>query len=223
MISNGRPWIWVLFLLLFTGSAGAQTPDEALIERVNQHYRSINTFRAEYVQESESRAMGGPQSIILKDVAQGLLVFAKPDLIRLDQEKPRKEVLLSDGRFSWWYIPEENKVYKYTAQTQSGALRALADIFSGRQGFSDSFIVLVLHNNDEKIMLRLRPRSGAQDFEYLDVGLNSRNLQLKTLDITYLMGQKTNFIFSHIEEGSPVSTSLFNFIPPEGTKIIEGR
>jgi outer membrane lipoprotein carrier protein len=215
--------LWLFFVPLFS-LAAVQESDEQVIGRVNLHYRELATYRAKYKQESETPALGGPQAMVFKDITEGVLSFSKPDLIRLDQSQPRKEILVSDGKTSWWYIPEENTAYKYTARTQSGALRALVEILSGSGWLTDSFTVEVAKNQEQDLIkMRLKPRQQADDFEFLEAGLAQADLRLKTLKIAYLMGQRTRFFFSDIQEGASLPRTDFTFTPPKGTKVSEGQ
>jgi outer membrane lipoprotein carrier protein len=222
-----KKYLWIMWffsiLLLFSLSV-AQESDQQLIDRINLHYRELGVFQAKYKQESETPALGGAQAMVFKDVSEGVLSFSKPDHIRLDQIQPRKEVLVSDGKTSWWYIPEENTAYKYTPRTQSGSLRALVEVLSGSGWLTDSFTVEVLKNREENLVkLKLMPRQQAEDFEFIEVGLTQGNLSLKTLYIAYLMGQRTHFYFSDVQEGASLSGVEFTFTPPPGTKISEGQ
>jgi len=217
-------WIIWLFCILFFSFAAAQESNQQLIDRINLHYCELGTFQAKYKQESETPALGGAQAMVFKDITEGILSFSKPDRIRLDQIQPRKEILLSDGETSWWYIPEENTAYKYTARTQSGALRALVEVLSGSGWLTDSFNVEVVKSQEEDLIkLKLKPRQQGEDFEFIEVGLSKTDLRLKTLYIAYLMGQRTHFFFSDIQEGAPLSETDFTFTPPQGTKISEGQ
>ena len=218
--------IFIIFILAATlafpawGESGKEESEQAILDRVNEHYAKLDTYRAAYEQMAESPAMGGSQAIVFKDVSTGELTFKKPDLIRLDQIEPRKEVLLSDGAVSWWYIPDEKKAYRYTAYTQAGALRALTEVFAGKGKMSDAFTESVLSSGGETIRLRLKPKMGASDFEHLDIDLDAKSLELKGLFIVYLMGQNTQFTFSDIKEGTEVALDTFTFEPPKGTEIM---
>ena len=217
-------WLMGLFCILLFSLAAAQESDQQLIDRINLHYRELGTFQAKYKQESETPALGGAQAMVFKDVTEGILSFSKPDLIRLDQIQPRKEILLSDGKTSWWYIPEENTAYKYTSRTQSGSLKALVEVLSGSGWLTDSFTVELVKSQEEGLIkLRLKPRQEAEDFEFIELGLAQADLRLKTLYIAYLMGQRTRFFFSDIQEGASLSGTDFTFTPPQGTKISEGQ
>ncbi len=212
----------ILFLLAILSCpawAAPAKPSPELMKRVNEHYHNIEAFQANYKQVAESPTMGGPQSIVFKDVSYGVMSFLKPDMVRLDQNKPREEILVSDGKTSWWYIPEEKKAYKYTPQSQSGALKALVDIFSGKGTLSDSFNALLL-DDQEGIKLRLIPALAGSDFEYLDVTLDAETLKLKALDLAYLMGQKTSFTFDHVDEGVNLKAGYFSFTPPKGAEVV---
>jgi len=206
--------------ITFAAAGQPSQPSPELLERVNDHYRTMESFEADYKQIAESPTMGGPQAIVFKDVSYGKMFFKKPDMIRLDQTKPREETLVSDGKVSWWSIPDEKKAYKYTPQSQSGALKALVDIFSGKGTLSESFRVLLLDEKDGAIMLRLNPNVSGSDFEYIDVTLDAKSLKLMALDLAYLMGQKTNFTFENVKEGVDLASDYFSFVPPKGTEIL---
>ena len=59
--------------------------NKAILDRVNEHYAELTTYRAAYEQVAESPAMGGKQAIVFKDISKGELVFVKP---RPDQAGP---------------------------------------------------------------------------------------------------------------------------------------
>jgi outer membrane lipoprotein carrier protein len=219
-----RVWLLWILLLSFFSIAAAQESDKQLIDRISLHYRELSTFRASYKEISETPALGGPQGMVFKDLAEGIMSFSKPDLIRLDQNQPRKEILVSDGTTSWWYIPEEKTAYKYTARTQSGALRALVEVLSGKGWLTDSFTVQLTKKQEQDLLkLTLKPRREASDFEFIEVGLVQQDLHLKSLDISYLMGQRTHFTFSGIQEGVILPHTDFTFTPPGDTKISEEK
>ena len=71
--------------------------------------------------------------------------------------------------------------------------------------------------------MRLKPRMGSSDFEYLDISLDAKSMELNGLFIAYLMGQNTQFTFSDIKEDTDISLDLFTFAPPKGTEIVVNK
>ncbi len=213
--------LFFIIPMLAAAAMAADESDKDLTDRLNAHYQKVDSLRADYEQVTESQALGGPQKITFRDVSTGVLQFMTPNQIRLDQETPRKEILLSDGKTGWWYIPDENKAYKYM-QAQSGALNAISEIFSGKGKLTDSFKINVLRKNRDEVLLRLSPLAVGNDFEYLDAGFVPDTLVLKSLTIAYLTAQNTGFTFTNVQEGAKVDKAVFRFSPPQGTQIQEG-
>ena len=51
-----------------------------------------------------------------------LLSIASPYFLKIQQETPKSEALITDGDTLWWYIPDKKQAYVYPSHTSGMAL-----------------------------------------------------------------------------------------------------
>ncbi len=213
--------LWICAFVLFPTMAPAQeSMDSALLDRLNKHYGSIDTFVADYVQESKTQALGGPQPITMKEINRGVIYFRKPGLFLVDQKEPRSETVIANAEYTWWVIPEENKVYRYPPQSRSGVIKALSGLLSGREKLEDFFRLSLVETDDSELVIGMSPLEPAEDFQRLDATLDKRSLKLLAMRVIYPLGQEVLFEFNSVQEDTALPKDFFEYSPPADARVI---
>ena len=65
------------------------------------------------------------------DMASGQIHFRSPKFLRVQQDTPKPEAIISDGNTLWWYLPHKNQVYRYPSHQLGKEIQLLNDIFQG--------------------------------------------------------------------------------------------
>ncbi|MBF0524785.1 MAG: outer membrane lipoprotein carrier protein LolA, partial [Deltaproteobacteria bacterium] len=141
------PLLSIFILCGLASSAWAVTAAEVL-SKMEQAYRDYQGFTASYVRESKSPAVAGmTSSRSVSQQSTGTITFKRPSNLRLDQTKPRKELLVANTRTIWWHLEEDRVVNRYPAGTYLDQVKPITDFFSGLGNMEASF-KLKLNNSD---------------------------------------------------------------------------
>ncbi len=236
-----RRW-WLIVIgwgLAATLVAPAQAvPDQAelhqVLDRIKVTYRKLVSYSADYVRTTRSQTMGptGPTTRIVR--ATGKIYFARfgrPGrwgrmMVRLDQEGPREEKLMSDGVNLWWYRPWQQRAYQYSVARHSGSLRPVMDFLQGLSGLENSF--RIRWHKQKKLSpdlyaIIIEPKNPRPDLKYMIFYLNKKDLILRGFLMVNFMGTRTEYTFTKIKTNRKLKPSFFRFKRPRGVRIIRQR
>ena len=104
------------------------------MEKLKDRFGAIKTLKADYVRDLLPKVSSALPSAPMK--AEGQLTFASPNKLRLDQRKPRAELLISNGEKAWWYIPGEKtvQIFQVKEYGQTGQAHHRVFLRPGRSG-----------------------------------------------------------------------------------------
>jgi len=217
-------FIFLLFLFGFT-PLGRTLPDDQLskvISGLSNRYGSAQGWKAEYSREAISKTMAMLETAEKHDLAKGSLYFKPKNFLRLEQAFPKEELLLTNGKTIWWYIPLKRQAYKYSAEKFGKELALLSDIFQGLKDIKKDFqITLKTGSETTTYHLVLRPEVPWQEIDHLELIILDRNFSIKQIDIYNTIGGLTRFIFNRWEEKEPFKKGFFSFSPPSDVKVFE--
>ncbi|HJX34045.1 MAG TPA: hypothetical protein VJ373_02630, partial [Desulfatiglandales bacterium] len=127
-----------VFLLLFAvASLSYSLPahgDDSLnvvLNGILKRYGDLPGLAVNYQREiiTKSAAILGDE--MKTDLAAGRFIFKSPHYLKVIQNLPREEIIITDGQIIWWYIPDKKVVYRYPADKLGKELKLLSDIFKG--------------------------------------------------------------------------------------------
>ena len=104
------------FLLIALVPGFASDRSSKILEGIQIKYGHLPGLTIDYSREVTTRSMALLGSQIKKELATGKMYFKPPHFLRLEQENPRPETVITDGEALWWYIPEKNQVHRYSAK-----------------------------------------------------------------------------------------------------------
>jgi len=212
----------VLALALCICPASAQNtekPVAQLVKALEARYRGAESFRAVFLE----RRSEGKSSI---QVESGTLFIRRPGLMRWQYESPEEKLFLVDGKNAWFYVPADRSATKAPVR-QSDDARIPLLLLTGKANLSRVCRRIELADvhveTAGNVALRCIPARGAED-EYreaiFEVDAQSRLVRLLIREPGEV---ETEFHFGRWEENIPLDPSLFHFIPPIGTTIVDER
>jgi outer membrane lipoprotein-sorting protein len=217
-----------LFLVLFfVTPAVAGDPVSSVVECIRDRYGHLPGLTVTYEREILTRSMALLGEQVPSDRATGRMHFKPPHDLRVEQEMPNRESVISDGDILWWHVPMKKQAYRYPAQKLGKELKIFADIFQGLREAEESFMLSLSRDDEgEARRLELIPDPPWPDIDHITLYLGSEDCRIETIEIYNVLGGMTRFRLGEetVEESFP--EGFFTFTPPEDTEVIkeeEGR
>ena len=216
-------WLFFCFFILFMWKGPAPGSDtlSGIIEGVHEKYRDLPGLRIEYNREVITRSMSMLGAQAKGDLATGHIYFRPPHFLRLEQETPKHETLITNGETLWWYIPHKKSAYKYPSEQFGKELSLLSDIFRGFTELEERFRVEIVDQNDEgEYLIQLKPDPPWQEIDRIRITVTPSH-DIRVLEMYNPLGSLTRFLLKELEVRDSFEEDFFRFVPPEGVQLIE--
>jgi outer membrane lipoprotein-sorting protein len=193
----------------------------SVVECIRERYGHLPGLTVTYEREILTRSMVLLGDQVASDRATGRIHFKPPHYLRVEQETPSRESVISNGDILWWYVPEKKQAYRYPAQKLGKELRIFADIFQGLREAEESFMLSLSRDDEGKERrLELTPNPPWPDVDHITLYLASEDCRIETIEIYNVLGGMTRFRLGEETVEKSFPESFFAFSPPEGTKVI---
>jgi outer membrane lipoprotein carrier protein len=207
----------VTALLLTAAAAAAQIPDRPPAPDVafalQKKYDAIRDFTADFVQESEGGLLRKKQS------ERGVVQVKKPGKMRWDYKAPEPKVFVSDGTRIYLHVPADNQVMVSPVPEQDQATTAILFLV-GKGNLTRDFTVTYADGGSaETYVLKLQPRLPERDYDWLQIEVDRRTLQIRSLSAADNQGGRSAFRFSNFKENTGLSDKTFAFKIPRGADV----
>jgi outer membrane lipoprotein carrier protein len=216
---------WLVIGLLSLFGLGSALADEAsnlesILSNLKERFAAAKTFQADYVRDLIPKIASTLPPASMQ--AEGKLSFSSPNKLRMDQKKPRPEQLMSNGEKVWWYLPEEKVVNVYHQKDYSAQIKPIIDFLSGLGGWENNFTVRLDGSLPEApfYQLLLKPSYPQPDLQQIQVRLSKTTFLPLEFTFHNLLGDGTRFRFSKVQTGISLSPSWFEFIRPQGIRVV---
>jgi outer membrane lipoprotein carrier protein len=202
-----------LLATVFGQTAGTPTPQE-LAAALQKKYNGISAFSADFTHQHE----GGP--LRRKLVEQGFVQVKKPGRMRWDYRSPEKKLFVSDGTTIYFHDIANNQV-TVTHMPQGDEVSSAALFLLGKGDLVRDFTPSMGTSGDPNTyVLRLVPRREEADFDWLELTVDRKTLQLRALTAAEKQGGRTTFTFSNFKENVDLADKTFVFKIPPGAEVI---
>lgn len=204
----------------FTVAAGAPSRRTALpldraaglLERAEQRYRGLGSFRVTFRQAFESATFGPA------DDARGTIHVAPPQRMIWDYEVPPGQRGVLDGDTWWFVIPEDREVQVRDAAPGSDS--PLAELLSGRSELSRYFALRVPEDATARVagcaVVELWPRAPRDDIERLRLEIDERTADVRRVEALDPLGGLTIVELGAPAGEAPLPEAAFKVEIPEG-------
>jgi outer membrane lipoprotein-sorting protein len=208
------------FLLTAPALAGDSLDD--LLQGVKNRYRDLPGFSVAYTREILTKSMALLGDEVKSDVAEGQIFFKPPYFLKIQQEIPRPETVVSDGELLWWYIPDKKQAYRYPSNKLGEELRLLVDIFYGLRQVEESFKISLVETKDKELSwIRLIPDPAWPQIKEIKLAVVRGDHRIHVVETHNLVGGITRFTLGTPVAQEDFEKDFFIFSLPEGTQVIE--
>ena len=150
--------------------------------------------------------------------AEGEFQVARGNRFYWSTEMPFEQLAVSDGNTVWVYDQDLEQVVVRPLSQDLGQTPAL--LFGGKPAaVAEAFTISERSREAERITYRLKPKGKDPLFDQLDVTFQGD--QPSSMRLQDALGQQTVIDFRDLTVNSGIDDSLFNFVPPEGTDVIQ--
>ena len=207
-----------LLLILGGGLASVQSQAAlpALLEEVQKEYQKAAGIEAEFDQLTHIRSTKSEKK------AQGKIWIKHPNKLRWETISPDQNILVSDGKFFWFYTPPFEKgdrgqvIIKKSAQIQTQFLNAL---LSGSFDFSKT--KAQIETKAPNVFLLKPSENTAGDVKTAEVTINQTTKKIEKVSLVHVSGNETTIQLKQIKLVPKLNDSLFQFIPDRNTTQIK--
>jgi len=221
-------WAWTFrWMIIITAVAAAialprvyvfaadATLDE-LTEFIQKSYDGIRDFSAEFTQTATM------QSVRKAVTESGIVYIKKPKRMYWDYHVPARKKLIINPETAWMYVPEDNMVYIYDADTVFSSkltLRFLTGVWNMDTDFTISFSPAGRRDAKGNYRLALTPRGDDTGIKALTVTIDHETYRVVTAEFIDLYDNRTLLAFDNITINNDIPDALFTFEPPPGADV----
>jgi outer membrane lipoprotein carrier protein len=207
--------ILILLLLLLPSFSAADATPDALVGKLQNCYRSLDTMKAGFTQSYRSKRFSDAIT------EKGTVYFKKGGLMKWEYEQPAKKVFVSDNEYYWYYVPDDKQVIK--APVGATGKNSPTLFLAGRGDFGRDFRAEWADPRPGSHIVRLIPLVEQPDFKYLIVDVDPVKGLVLRLEVVDEYDNRIEYIFQQIKENPKLPADFFTFRPPPGTDILFQR
>jgi outer membrane lipoprotein carrier protein len=211
-----RPVIFTAWLCAGTVPLFALPSVSSVARQVDEHYNHLETLTADFVEIYQGSGMERTES--------GILWLKKPGKMRWEYRSPENKLFVADGRYTWFYLPQEKQVRKSSLRRLEDVRSPLAFLLGKTklekelQGLS--FAPGVQPQNAANWIIRGAPK-GLDDRVRQILLEVTPDHRIARILIDGADDSLTEYRFSSQKENAPVADAKFRFQAPAGTEIVE--
>jgi outer membrane lipoprotein-sorting protein len=218
-----------VFLLLFAVTSLAYTVPTAgddsltvILNGILKRYGDLPGLTVTYQREIITKSAAILGDDMKTDLATGSFIFKSPYYLKVIQDLPREEIIITDGQIIWWYIPDNKVVYRYSTDKLGKELQLLSDIFKGLSKATESFDIHYEESTDKReYRLTLIPKEPWEEIDHISLSVGRDGFNIMVVEIHNLFGSITRFRLGSLSVRKNFEKGFFEFIVPEGVQIQE--
>ena len=201
-------------ILLLPGAAFAGISDQQALDAIQNQFEKVLTFEADFSQKSYVKAMNQTQSV------KGQVQIKKPGKMRWVYGAPDTQILISNEKTLWLYVPEEEQATKVPVESiYSSNTPAL--FLAGKGKLTHAFNVESVSQESQNIVVTLVPKNGDQSLARLVLLADKKNYQIIGSTVYDKLGNKTEIHFNRIRVNQEIPEEQFQLKTPPGVEILD--
>ncbi|MBA2431671.1 MAG: outer membrane lipoprotein chaperone LolA [Chthoniobacterales bacterium] len=190
------------------------TEVKTLLGEIRQKRAAAPQVQADFQEQKTMKVMNKPVS------SSGKVWFQAPNKFRREVRGSSPSVTVSDGKTLWIHYPKFQSAEQYTLGKRSPLDAGIAAITASLnlEGVESSYNITGAREGNGYV-LTLLPRAAATKrmLQQFTIRMNQQ-LQVQRTEMLQPNGDRIVTTYSN-ESRAPIDQSLFNFTPPNGTKI----
>lgn len=201
-------------VLAASAQAPAQPTAVEVAAALQKKYDAVRDFSADFVQNYE----GG---VLRKKLSErGTVQVKKPGKMRWDYTSPEPKVFVSDGSRIYLHVPADNQVMVSPVPKEDQATTAVLFLVGKGNLARDFKVTFTEGDGPDTYALRLDPKLPERDYDWLQLVVDRRTFQIRSLTAADKQGGRSTFLLSNFKENIGLSDKTFKFKIPRGADVI---
>lgn len=194
--------------------AGEAKSADAVVDSLQKNYDATADFVADFRQETEVKTLNRS----LK--ASGKLSFKRPGKMFWNYDEPKGQFVLADGKFLYFYQPDQNQVIKSPLKNAFRGDIPLSFLL-GLGNLKKDFNATLKGTDDNQYVVRLEPKAEASGFNEILLGVGKSSPDILWVSVRDAANNLTTVRFSNMRKGVGVKDNLFQLQIPKGADVVE--
>lgn len=190
---------------------------DQVVEKLQENYEKIKTYRADFSQELFSTAQG---RVVTR--GEGAVVYKKPGMMKWEYTLPEEHVYIIKGDTIWDYSPEDSEAYVLPVgdALYKSFLLGLGDISAD---FEISFHAGRKKDRQGRFQLDLVPREkkARETIGTITIKVSPEDFLVRETQLVDPLGNRNTIRFKNMKMNPEVNKEEFEFQPPPGTEVIK--
>ena len=200
------------FILYWHVPAWALSDELATVQAIQKSYDSVLTLKANFEQKAFVKMLNRTE------IARGNVQIKKPGKMKWVYNSPDPQVLISDQKSLWLYVPEEEEATKMPIESVYSS-NTPALFLAGQGILTDIFNVVQVLTKEDKFVAVFTPKEVESSLSRLVLRANKNNYQITGATVYDRLGNRTSIKFRSIRINEEIPESVFNFEVPVGVEI----
>jgi Outer membrane lipoprotein-sorting protein len=209
---------WVATITLLNrrpveGAAEVSAAD-SIVDSLQKNYDATADFVADFRQETEVKNLNRT----LK--ASGKLSFKRPGRMRWLYDEPKGQFVLADGKYLYFYQPDQNQVIKSPLKNAFRGDIPLSFLL-GLGNLKKDFNATLKASEENQHVLRLEPKGEAGGYSEILLGVSKSSSDILWVSVRDAANNLTTLRFSNMRKAVGLKDALFQVQIPKGADIVE--
>ena len=201
----------ITFALLALPAFAADIDVSGALKRVEERYNSARSMQLNFTETFQQRRR--------KLVESGELFLRKPGKMRWQYSSPAGKLFVSDGKFIYSYLPEENRAEKNKLK-ETEDMRAPLAFLLGELEFNKDFREFHARNEDGGVFITAIPKSDKMPYSEVSF-LTGPDATIRRLLVKGQDNSLLEFVFSGEKRDAPMGDYQFHFTPPKRAEYVD--
>ena len=208
-------WLLVTFTLCVNAGFAAESKSaDVILERLQKSYDATADFVADFHQETEVKTLNRSMK------AWGKLYFRRPGKMLWRYEEPKGQFVLADGKFLYYYQPEQNQIIKSPLKNAFRSDIPLSFLL-GLGNLKKDFNATLKATEENDDVLRLESKGESGGYSEILMGVSKNSSDIIWVSVRDAANNLTTIRFSGMRKGVGIKDSVFQLEVPKGVDVVE--
>ena len=205
----------IIFALCLDQSFAAEGKNaDAIVDSLQKNYEATVDFVADFRQETEVKTLNRN----LK--ASGQVSFKRPGKMFWRYEEPKGQFVLADGKYLYFYQPEQNQIIKSPLKNAFRSDIPLSFLL-GIGNLKKDFNAVLKATEESQYILRLEPKGESGGFSEILLGVAKNSSDILWVSVRDATNNLTTIRLSGMRKRVGLKDSLFRLEVPKGVDVVE--